>query len=62
MQVWDVINTSISNLPQNADVVITHKDLTDRAKEKLPNTHHVSVENFLNSPVYDELIERLKDN
>ncbi|MER2169270.1 MAG: PTS mannitol transporter subunit IICBA [Psychrobacillus psychrodurans] len=58
----NVINTSISNLPQNADVVITHKDLTDRAKEKLPNTHHVSVENFLNSPVYDELIERLKDN
>ena len=57
-----VINTSISNLPKNADIVITHKDLTDRAKEKLPNAHHISVENFLNSPVYDELIERLKDN
>ncbi|OMP66471.1 PTS mannitol transporter subunit IICB [Domibacillus epiphyticus] len=55
-----VSNTSISNLPDDADVVITHKDLTDRAKEKLPNAHHISVENFLNSPRYDELMEQLK--
>ena len=55
-----VINTAISNLPADADVVITHKDLTDRAKAKLPNATHISVENFLNSPKYDELINNLK--
>ena len=55
-----VINTAISNLPADADVVITHKDLTDRAKAKLPNAKHISVENFLNSPKYDELINNLK--
>jgi PTS system mannitol-specific IIC component len=55
-----VINTAINNLPSDADVVITHKDLTDRAKAKLPNTTHISVENFLNSPKYDELINSLK--
>ncbi|AIE58702.1 PTS mannitol transporter subunit IICB [Bacillus methanolicus] len=55
-----VSNTSINNLPVDADIVITHKDLTDRAKAKLPNAHHISVENFLNSPKYDELIENLK--
>lgn len=55
-----VSNTSINNLPADADVVITHKDLTDRAKAKLPNARHISVENFLNSPKYDELIEKLK--
>jgi mannitol PTS system EIICBA or EIICB component len=55
-----VINTAISNLPDDADVVITHKDLTDRAKAKLPNVTHISVENFLNSPKYDELINSLK--
>ena len=58
----NVKNTSISNLPENADIVITHKDLTARAKEKLPNAHHISVDNFLNSPAYDELIEKLKEN
>ncbi|MFJ7728650.1 PTS mannitol transporter subunit IICB [Neobacillus sp. NPDC097160] len=55
-----VINTAINNLPADADVVVTHKDLTDRAKEKLPNAKHISVENFLNSPKYDELINNLK--
>jgi PTS system mannitol-specific IIC component len=55
-----VINTAINNLPNDADVVVTHKDLTDRAIAKLPNAKHISVENFLNSPRYDELVEALK--
>ena len=55
-------NTSINNLPNDADIVITHKDLTDRAKAKLPQAVHISVDNFLNSPKYDELIEKLKTN
>ncbi|HDR6289172.1 TPA: PTS mannitol transporter subunit IICBA [Bacillus cereus] len=56
-----VSNTSINTLPADANIVITHKDLTDRAKTKLPNTHHISVENFLNSSRYDELIEKIKN-
>jgi mannitol PTS system EIICBA or EIICB component len=56
----EVTNTAINNLPSDADVVVTHKDLTDRAKAKLPNAQHISVENFLNSPKYDELINNLK--
>lgn len=56
----EVTNTAINQLPADADVVITHQNLTDRAKEKLPNAYHVSVENFLNSPKYDELIAMLK--
>jgi mannitol PTS system EIICBA or EIICB component len=57
----EVTNTAINNLPDDADIVFTHKDLTDRAKAKLPNATHISVENFLNSPKYDELLEKLKD-
>lgn len=56
----DITNTSINNIPSDTDIVITHKDLTSRAKEKLPTAHHISVDNFLNSPKYDELIENLK--
>jgi PTS system mannitol-specific IIC component len=56
----DITNTSINNIPNDTDIVITHKDLTSRAKEKLPTAHHISVDNFLNSPKYDELIEDLK--
>ena len=57
----DVTNASISNLTDDADIVITHKDLTGRAREKSPDAVHVSVENFLNSPKYDEVIEQLKN-
>ncbi|GAB7387487.1 PTS mannitol transporter subunit IICB [Bacillaceae bacterium] len=56
----EVTNTSINELPQDADIVITHKDLTERAKAKLPHATHISVENFLNSPQYDKLVENLQ--
>jgi mannitol PTS system EIICBA or EIICB component len=57
----DVTNVAINNIPDDADIVITHKDLTDRAKAKLPTAEHISVENFLNSPKYEELVNRFKD-
>lgn len=58
----DVTNAAINNLTEDADIVITHKDLTERAKVKVPNAYHISVDNFLNSPKYDELVEQLKSN
>ncbi|WRP07640.1 PTS mannitol transporter subunit IICBA [Rossellomorea aquimaris] len=56
-----VTNTSISNLPSDAQVVITQEELTPRAKNKLPNVYHISVDNFLSSPEYDKLIASLQD-
>ncbi|MDA9472744.1 PTS mannitol transporter subunit IICB [Enterococcus sp. 5H] len=55
----EVVNSAISQLPTDADIVVTHKDLTNRAKERLPQAYHVSVDNFLSSDKYDELVERL---
>lgn len=55
----EVVNSAISQLPEDADIVVTHKDLTTRAKEKLPQAYHVSVDNFLSSDKYDELVEKL---
>ncbi|KIL48720.1 PTS mannitol transporter subunit IIB [Jeotgalibacillus campisalis] len=57
---YDVTNTAINQIPDDADLVITHKDLTERAMTKKPDALHISVENFLNSPKYDEIIEALK--
>src|SRR5699024_1024083 len=57
-----VTNTAINDIPADADIVITHKDLTDRAKAKIPDAEHISVENFLNSPKYDELVNRLTED
>ena len=55
----DVKNIAISNLPTDAQIIFTHKDLTERAQEKQPDAIHVSVDNFLSSPRYDEVVERL---
>jgi PTS system mannitol-specific IIC component len=56
-----VTNASINNLTGAEDLIITHKDLTDRAREKVPGAIHISVDNFLGSPKYDELVEQMKD-
>lgn len=57
-----VTNQSIANLTGDADLVITHQDLTDRAREKSPNSQHISVDNFMNSPKYDDVVELVKRN
>ncbi|MGA9231720.1 MAG: PTS mannitol transporter subunit IIBC, partial [Exiguobacterium oxidotolerans] len=55
-----VTNTSISNLPANAEFVITHQDLTERAVEQVPDAEHRSVENFLNAAYYDQLVQEIE--
>jgi mannitol PTS system EIICBA or EIICB component len=55
----EVKNMAINQIPDDADVVITHKDLTDRARQKLPGARHVSVDNFLGSPKYDDLVDEI---
>src|SRR5699024_11239648 len=56
----DVTNSAINQLKGDEDIIITQKTLTERAQEKVPEANHISVDNFLNSPKYDELLERLK--
>ncbi len=51
-----VVNKAISSLTDEPDLVVTHRDLTDRARGKSPSAIHVSVENFMNSPEYDEVV------
>jgi len=55
-----VTNQAISNLDGTADLVITQQQLTDRAKGQSPNSVHVSVDNFMNSPKYDEVVDIVK--
>lgn len=52
-----VTNASIANLTDSYEVVITHQDLTERAKPATSSALHVSVDNFMNSPRYDEIVE-----
>ena len=50
-----VTNKAIANLDGSEDLVITQNELTPRAKKSAPKAVHVSVDNFMNSPAYDEV-------
>jgi PTS system mannitol-specific IIC component len=52
-----VVNKAISNLRDDYDLVVTHQDLTERARERTPSAIQVSVDNFMGSPRYDEIVE-----
>lgn len=56
-----VTNQAIANLDGTADVVITQQQLTERAEAKSPNSVHVSVDNFMNSPRYEEVVEMVRE-
>jgi PTS system mannitol-specific IIC component len=55
-----VVNKAISNLTDTFDLVVTHQDLTARAKQRTGSAVHVSVDNFMNSPRYDEIVELIE--
>lgn len=56
-----VTNAAIANLSDTYDVVITHQDLTERAKPATSSAVHYSVDNFMASPRYDEIVELVKE-
>lgn len=56
-----VTNTAINSLPGDVDLVITHRDLTERAMRQAPHAQHISLTNFLDSGLYNDLTARLAE-
>ncbi len=55
-----VVNKAIANLDGTADLIITQNQLTDRAMKQSPDAIHVSVDNFMNSPKYEEVVDMVR--
>ena len=55
-----VTNLAINNLDESADLVITHQDLTERARRHAPHARHLSLQNFLDNGLYQGLVQELK--
>ena len=57
---YEVTNVAIRNLNEESGLlIVTQNELTPRAKQMNGKALHVSVDNFLNSPKYDEIVENL---
>lgn len=58
----NVNNNAIEEIPGDADIVFTHHTLTSRAQSVAPNAEHISIDNFVDSPEYDKLVNRLANS
>lgn len=54
-----VKNSSITNIPDDTDLVVTQKSLADRAKSVNSKAQYVLVDNFLAQDKYDEVVKSL---
>lgn len=57
-----VEHASVSSIPQDAQVVVTHESLKERAAHSCPNARLVLITNFMAAPQYDELVNDLKNS
>ena len=56
----EVQHSPVSSIPQDAQVVVTHRELGERAAHSNPDAQLVLITNFLAAPEYDLLVEELK--
>jgi len=56
----EVVHSSVSEIPADAQVVVCHRDLRERAAKSAPNAMLVTITNFMGAPEYDTLVSKLK--
>ena len=55
-----VNNFAIGNIPKDAQIVVSHEKLMQRAIDDSPQAEHIFVKDFTRNNVYDMISERLK--
>ncbi len=58
----EVTHASVSEIPADAQIVVTHKDLKERAHKNAPGAIFVLISNFMAAPEYDELVAKMKQS
>lgn len=57
----EVVHSPVSSIPADAQIVVTHVELKERAARSNADAQLVLIRNFLAAPEYDELVEQLKN-
>lgn len=55
-----VQNFAIGNIPKDAQIVVSHEKLAQRAIDDSPQAEHIFVQNFTENNVYDVIMARLQ--
>ena len=56
----EVKHASVSEIPSDAQIVVTHNELADRARKSAPKARLITITNFMAAPEYDALVNELK--
>jgi PTS system mannitol-specific IIC component len=56
----DVTHSPVGEVPRDADIIVCHRDLAQRAKDACPSAKLITITDFLNAPEYDQLVDELK--
>ncbi|MCI5699753.1 MAG: PTS mannitol transporter subunit IICBA [Lachnospiraceae bacterium] len=56
-----VEHASVSSIPADAQIVVTHESLKERAQHSCPTARLILITNFMAAPQYNELASELKD-
>ncbi len=57
----DVIHAAIEKVPDNADIIVTHEALAERAAKANPGKRIVTIANYLGDPALDTLFRELTE-
>lgn len=58
----EVVHSPVSSIPADAQIVVTHMELGERAAHSNPNARLILITNFLAAPEYGELVADLKNS
>ncbi len=56
----EVKHSSVSEIPADTQIVVTHQDLAARARKSAPNVRIITISNFMSAPEYDKLAQELR--
>ena len=57
-----VVHCALDEIPPDADIIVAHRALQNRAAAVMPGTPVIGVSDFLNAPEYGRLIQHLEMN
>jgi mannitol-specific phosphotransferase system IIBC component len=57
----EVVHSPVSQIPADADVIVSHRGLEATARRMAPDTVVVSFDMFLGDPAFDRVVEAIKE-
>lgn len=59
LEAIEVVHAPVSEIPMDAQIIVTHHELRERAAASNPNARLVTITNFMGAPEYDTLVQEL---